>query len=321
MEWFQIGKAIFKADYCHLAYLNYMQSTSYKMPDWMKHKLESRVSGEISITSDTQMTPSLWVKWRGTKKPLGESERGEWKSCLKNLTFKKWRPWHLVPWLQGKQMGKKMDIMADFVFLGSKITADGDWSHEIKRYFLFGRKAMTNLDSILKSSNITLLTKVCLVKAMVFPVVMYGYESWNIKKAEHERIDVFERWCWRRLLRVPWAARRSTQSIQKKISSEYSLQGLMLKLKILYFGHLMWRTNSSSFPDAGKDWGQEEEVMTEDMIGWHPWHNGHEIEQALELVMEGGRCAAVHGFIKSQTWLSEWTELKFVTKTFYSFII
>ena len=124
-------------------------------------------------------------------------------------------------------------------FLGSKITADGDCSHEIKRCLLLGRKVMTNVDSILKSRDITLPTKVCLVKAMVFPVVMYGCVSWTIKEAEHQRIDAFELWCWRRLLRVPWTARRSNQSILKEISPECSLEGLMLKLKLQYFGHLM----------------------------------------------------------------------------------
>ena len=127
----------------------------------------------------------------------------------------------------------------DFIFLGSKITADGDFSHEIKRRFLLGRKVMTNLDRILKSRDITLSTKVRLVKAMVFPVVMYGCESWTIRKAEHRGIDAFELWCWRRLLRVPWTARRSNQSILKEINSEYSLEGLMLKLKLQYFGHLI----------------------------------------------------------------------------------
>ena len=140
--------------------------------------------------------------------------------------------------------GKKMETVRDFIFLGSKITADGDCSHESKRYLLLGRKAMTNLDSIFKSRNITLPTKVHLVKAMVFPVVMYGCESWTTKKAESQRIDAFELWCWRRLLRVPWTARRSNQSILKEISPEYSLEGLMLKLKLRYFGHLMRRTNS-----------------------------------------------------------------------------
>ena len=127
----------------------------------------------------------------------------------------------------------------DFIFLGSKITLDSDFSHEIKRHLLLGRKAMTKLDSILKSRDITLLTKVHIVKAMDFPVVMYRCESWTIKKAEYERIDAFEVWCWRRLLTVPWTARRSNQSILKEINPEYSLEGLMLKLKLQYFGHLM----------------------------------------------------------------------------------
>ena len=134
--------------------------------------------------------------------------------------------------------------MADFILEGSKITADGDCSHEIKRRILLGRKVMTNLDSILKSRDITLPTKVCLVKAMVFPAVMYGCESWTVKKAEHWRIDAFELWCWRRLLRIPCTARRSNQSILNEISPEYSLEGVMLMLKVQYCGHLMWRTDS-----------------------------------------------------------------------------
>ena len=135
--------------------------------------------------------------------------------------------------------GETMETVTGFIFLGSKITADGDCSHEIKRCLLLGRKAMTNLDSILKSRDVTLPTVVCLVRAMVFPVVMYGCESWTIKKAEPRRIDVFELWCWRRLLRVPWTARRSNQSILKAINPGYSLEELMLKLKLQYFGHLM----------------------------------------------------------------------------------
>ena len=139
---------------------------------------------------------------------------------------------------------KTMETVTDFIFWGSKITADGDCSHEIKRRLLLGRKAMTNLDSLLKNRDITLPTKVCPVKAMVFAVVIYRCESWTIKKAERGRSNVFELWCWRRLLRVSWTARRSSQSILKEISPEYSLEGLMLKLKLQYFGHLMQRTDS-----------------------------------------------------------------------------
>ena len=140
--------------------------------------------------------------------------------------------------------GETMETVRDFIFLDSKITTDGDCSHEIKRCLLFGRKVMTNLDSILKSRHITLPTKVHVVKVMVFPVVMYGCESWIVKKAECQRIGAFELRCWRRLLRVSWTARRSNQSILKGISPEYSLEGQMLKLKLQYFGHLMWRTDS-----------------------------------------------------------------------------
>ena len=163
------------------------------------------------------------------------------------------------------------ETVSDFIFLGSKITTDGDCSHEIKRRLLLGREVMTILDSIFKSRDITLATKVHLVKAMVFPVVMYGYESWTVKKAERQRIDAFELWCWRRLLRVPWTARRSNQSILKEISPGCSLEGRMLKLKLQYFGHLMRRADSlEKTLDAGRDWGQEEKGTTEDkMVGFH----------------------------------------------------
>ena len=140
--------------------------------------------------------------------------------------------------------GETVETVADFILGGSKITADGDCSHEIKRHLLLGRKVMTNLDSIFKSRDITLQTEVHLVKALIFPVVMYGCESWTVKKAESQRIDAFELWCWRRLLRVPWTARRSNQAILKEISPEYSLEELVLKLKLQYFSHLMQRTDS-----------------------------------------------------------------------------
>ena len=166
--------------------------------------------------------------------------------------------------------GETMETVTGFILRGSKITANGDCSHEIKRCFLLGRKVMSNLDSILKSRDITLSTKVHLVKAMVFPVVMYGCESWTIKKAEHWRTDAFELWCWRRVLRVPWTARRSNQPILKEINPEYSLEGLMLKLNLQYFGLLMQRIGSFEKTDAGKDWRQEEKGMTEDeMVAWY----------------------------------------------------
>ena len=176
--------------------------------------------------------------------------------------------------------GETVETVADFIFLGSKITAEGDCSHAIKIHLLLGRNVMTNLDRMLKSRDITLPTKVFLVKVMVFPVVMYGCESWTIKKVEHRRIDAFELWCWRRLLRVPWTAKRSNQSILKEISLEYLLEGLMLKLKLQYFespdvkSWLIWKA-----PDAGKNWRWEEKGTTEDeMVGWHHPLSGHEFE-------------------------------------------
>ena len=163
----------------------------------------------------------------------------------------------------GNRWGKSGNSVR--LYLGvSKITEDGDWSHEIKRHLFLGRKVITNLDSIFKSRDITLPTKVHLVKAVVFPVVMYGCESWTVKKAECRRIDAFELWCWRRLLTVPWTARRCNQSILKEISPGCSLEGMVLKLKFQYFGHLMRRVDSGKDSDAGRDWGQKEKGTTED---------------------------------------------------------
>ena len=171
--------------------------------------------------------------------------------------------------------GETVETVSDFIFLDSKITADGDCSHEIKRCLLLGRKVITNLDSILKSRDITLPTKVRIVKALVFPVVMYGCESWTIKKAEHWSIDAFELWCWRRLLRVPWTARRSNQSILNEISPGCSLVGLMLKLKLQYFGYLMRRADSfEKTLTLGKIEGRRRRGLQR-MVGWHHQLNEH----------------------------------------------
>ena len=225
------------------------------------------------------MTPPYGRKWRGTKKSLDESERGEWKSWLKlNIQKTKIMASSLITSWQID--GETMETVTDFIFSGSKITADGDCSHEIKRHLLLGRKAMTNIGSMLKSRDITLPTKAHLVKAMVFPIVVYGCEIWTVKKAEHQRNDTFELWCWERLLRVCWTA-RSNQSVLKEISSECSLEGQMLMLKLQYFGPWCKELPHWKSPDAGKDWRQEEEGMTEDeMVGLHHRFDGHEFEQS-----------------------------------------
>ena len=213
-------------------------------------------------------------------------------------------------------MGKQWKQWLTLCFWPPKTTADGDCSHEIKRCLLLGRKVMTKLDSTLKSRDITLSTKAHLVKVMDFPVVMYGCESWTIKKSEHQTIDAFELWYWRRLLRVPWTARRSNQSILKEISPGCSLEGLMLKLKLQYFGYLKQGADlfEKTNLDAGENWGQEEKGITEDeMVGWHHQLNGHEFEQATGVGGGQGSRAFCNPWGSKESYATEqlnWTELE-----------
>src|SRR5574337_644771 len=243
-DWFQIGKGIRQG--CILSFCLFNLYAEYIMRNagldeaQAGIKIAGRNINNLRYADDT----TLMAESEDELKSVLIKVKEESEKIGLNFNIQKTKIMASGPITSWQIDGETVETVSDFISLGSKITADGDCSHEIKRRLLLGRKVMTNLDGIFKSRDITLPTKVRLVKAMVFPVVMYGCESWTIKKAERQRIDAFELWCWRRLLRVPWTARRSNLSILKEISPEYSLEGLMLKLKLQYFDHLMQRTDS-----------------------------------------------------------------------------
>ena len=318
MDWFTIGKGVRQG--CILSPCLFNLHAEYVMQNAGLDEAQAGIKtagrniNNLRYVDDTTLTDTTLTgrKWRGTKEPPEKVKEESEKVGLK-LNIQKTKIMGSSAITSWQIYGDTMETVTDFIFLGSKITVYSDCSHRIKRHLLFERKTMTNLDSVLKSRDITLPKKVHLVKSMVFPVAMYRCESWTIKKAECWRIDAFELWSWRRFLRAPWTARRSNQPILKEINPEYSLEGLMLKLKLQHCGHLLKRAESlEKTLMLGKTEGRRRGWQRTRCLDGMTDSTDMSLSKLWEMVIVKGReawRAAYHGVAKSLTWLSNWITL------------